>query len=81
MCDVRSPLGGGESSHRAWSRVGHPALERHPLVVGSVAVGVGAQEHPPDVHHAVQTHRRAFEDVAEGEITERAQRHGTKQTR
>ena len=58
--------GRGESSHRAWSRVGHPTLEGHPLIVGSVPVSVGAQKHPPDVHHAVQTHRRAFEDVTVG---------------
>lgn len=43
-------------THGARARVGHPPLERHPLVVGSISVGVGTQEHPPDVGHVVHTH-------------------------
>lgn len=38
------------------TRVGHPPLERHPLVVGSISVGVGAKENPPDVCHVVHAH-------------------------
>ena len=50
-------------THSAGARVGHPPLEGHPLVVGSVSVGVGAKENPPDVGHVVHADGRAFKDV------------------
>lgn len=50
-------------THGARAGIGHPPLERHPLVVGSVSVGVGPQENPPDVCHVVHAYRRAFKDV------------------
>lgn len=50
------------------ARVGHPPLEGHPLVVGSISVGIGTQENPPDVCHVVHTHCWAFKYVTvEGE--------------
>lgn len=44
-------------THSAWPRVRHPPLKRHPLVVGPISVGVGAEEDPPDVCHVVHAHR------------------------
>lgn len=54
-------------THSARAGVGHPTLKRHPLVVGSISVGIRPQEHPPDVGHVVHAHSRAFEDVTEEE--------------
>lgn len=59
---LHGSLDGG--THSARSGVGHPPLEGHPLVVGSVSVGVGSQEDPADVCHVVHTHRRTLKDVA-----------------
>lgn len=57
-------------TYSARAGVGNPALKRHPLVVGSVSVGIRPQEHPPDVGHVVHAHSRAFEDVTEEEKKE-----------
>lgn len=62
-------------THSARAGVGHPALKRHPLVVGSVSVGVRPQENPPDVGHVVHTHSGAFEDVTEEKEKKRETKH------
>lgn len=58
-------------THSARARVGHPALKRHPLVGGSISVGVRTKENPPDVCHVVHTHCWAFKDVTVEENRER----------
>lgn len=50
-------------THSSRPRVGDPPLERNPLIVGPISVGVGAQENPPNVCHVIHTNCWAFKYV------------------
>lgn len=63
-------------THCSRAGVRNPPLERNPLVVGSIPVGVGSQENPTDVCHVVHTHGRTFKDVTVEERREREREEG-----